>query len=161
MVVGQHEDAFTEVRGSDSGRAEQTPFCIEPQRGQPPENVSESGRKETWDVLQEDEGRSHLANHAGDVGPEPTVVRLRLARPGERDRLTRESGDDDVNAATPWASVEGGNVVPHRSRIQGRLLHPRHESGRGVSVPFNDTHGSVAPSGGEAEGEFKSANPGT
>lgn len=35
--------------------------------------------KESWDVFQEDDGGSHLANDPGGVGPE--IPRIRLSEP--------------------------------------------------------------------------------
>jgi hypothetical protein len=69
LEVGQNKDPLPKVGGADSGRTEHAPLRIEPQRGQVSDHRSESGRKEPWDVLQEHVARSHLANHASDVGP--------------------------------------------------------------------------------------------
>ncbi len=63
--------------------------------------------------------------------------------------------------ATPRAAVEAGKIVPHRREMKGRVFHPRHESGRGESVAFNETHGTVAGSKGETDAELESSNPGT
>jgi hypothetical protein len=87
------------------------------------------------DILEEHEGWLDLADDAGDVGPEVTrVIRApALARDGER--LARIARSDDVHRAAPRAAVEGSNIVPDRRAIQGRVFHPRHESGCGeVSV---------------------------
>jgi len=59
-------------------------------------------------------------------------------------RLTRIARSKDVHRATPWAAVEGDNVVPDRRRIQGRVFHPRHEDGRGEGVPLDITHSAVS-----------------
>ncbi len=95
-------------------------------------------------VLEEHEGRLDLADDPGDMGPEvPRVVRApALAR--DRERLARIARSDDVHRATPRAAVEGGNVVPDRCRIQGRVFHPRHEDGRGVGVPLDVTHSAIS-----------------
>ena len=96
------------------------------------------------DILEEDEWRFNLADDAGDMGPEvPRVLRApALARDGER--LTRIARSDDVHRAAPRAAVEGGNIVPDNSLIQGRVFHPRHEDGRGVGVPLDVTHSAIS-----------------
>ena len=159
-MVGQDEHPFAEVSGTDSGRTEHVPFRIEPERGQVSENVSESGRKEPWDVLQEHAAGPHVANGAGHVRPEPSDIILGESLAGDADGLTRESRNDAIHDATPRAAVEGCEIVPDRRAIHGLVFHPRHENGRGESVPLNETHGSVIGHG-EADSKLKSANPGT
>ena len=102
------------------------------------------------DILEEDEGRFDLGDDAGDMRPEVArVVRTpALARDGER--LARIACSDDVHRAAPRAAVEGSNVVPDRRAIQGRIFHPRHESGRGVGFPFDMAHSTIS---GEGDGE--------
>ena len=65
-----------------------------------------------------------------------------LAR--DRERLARIARSDDVHRAAPRAAVKGGNVVPDRRSIQGRVFHPRHEDGRGVGVPLDMTHSAIS-----------------
>lgn len=62
------------MRCADVVRAEHRPLRIEPEAGQVSENVSEAPGKQPWDVFQEDEAGSSLANHPGDFRPEPSVV---------------------------------------------------------------------------------------
>jgi hypothetical protein len=54
-------------------RAETTPFRIEPQRGQIPENAVESPNREVNGVLHEHEMWSHLANDSCHFPPEAGV----------------------------------------------------------------------------------------
>ena len=61
-----------------------------------------------------------------------------LAGVAGRDEKRTESLHDLAEA---WLA-DGGNVVPDRSLIQGRVRHPRHESGRRVGFPLNVSHGS-------------------
>lgn len=106
------------------------------------------------DILEEDEGRFDFADDAGDMRPEVArvVSAPALARDGER--LARIARSDDVHCAAPWAAVEGGNIVPDNSLIQGRVFHPRHESGCGVGFPFDMAHSTVSRDGdGEPEVE--------
>ena len=106
------------------------------------------------DVLQEDEPRSHVSHDPGDVGPEPSLIIDTSTSTGGRERLARETGSDEINSATPRCTVEGDEVRPDRSLIQGLVFHPRHESGRCVAFPFNVSHGSGGDSG-ELEGELE------
>jgi hypothetical protein len=119
------------------------------------------------DILEEHEVRLDLADDTGDMGPEVArVVRApSLARDGER--LARIARSDDVHRAAPRAAVEGANVVPDNSLIQGRVFHPRHESGRGVGFPFDMAHSTISgdgdgktevePARARAEGEAEEA----
>ena len=79
----------------------------------------------------------------------PEVARIirtpALARDAER--LARIARSDDVHRAAPWAAVEGSNVVPDNSLIQGRVFHPRHESGCGVGFPFDMAHSTISGDG--------------
>jgi hypothetical protein len=111
------------------------------------------------DILEEDEGRLDLADDAGDMRPEVArVVRApALARDGER--LARIARSDDVHRAAPWAAVEGGNVVPDNSLIQGRVFHPRHESSCGVGFPFDMAHSTI-PGDGDGKPEVDPARTG-
>ena len=106
------------------------------------------------DIFEEDERRLGFSDDARNMGPEMTrVVRaFAFARDGEW--LARIARSDDVHRAAPRAAVEGGNVVPDRRWIQGRLFHPCHENGRGVGFPFDMAHSSISWQGdGEAKVE--------
>lgn len=49
-----------------------------------------------------------------------------------------------MNLAAPRPAVEGSEIVPDRSRSQGRVRHPRHEDGRGESVSLDMAHGAIS-----------------
>ena len=104
------------------------------------------------DILEEHEGRLDLADDPGDMRPE--VARIlgaeAFARDGER--LARISRSDDVHRAAPRAAIEAGNVVPDRRAIQGRVFHPRHESGCGEGFPFDMAQSSIS---GDGDGKPK------
>jgi len=102
------------------------------------------------DVFEEREGRRDLADDAGDMRPK--VPRILGAEPSARDRerLARIARSDDVHRAAPRAAVEGSNIVPDNSLIQGRVFHPRHESGCGEGFPFDMAHSTIS---GECDGE--------
>jgi hypothetical protein len=162
--VGQQEEALPAMGCPDLGRAEHVPFTTEPETGQRPENLSEGissiGSKEPSHVLQEDVPRSHLANDPGDVWPEPALIPGSSSGSGGTDRLAWETGRDEIHSAAPRSAIEGLEIVPDRSPIQGLVFHPRHEQGRCVGFPLDVTHNSVAVSEGELESKLQPSGSG-
>jgi hypothetical protein len=153
------------VWGAEVRRGETLPFRIEPEAGQSPENLSEpaSSRSDPWDVLQEHEAGSHHSDDVLDLGPEPPFVVGTPSLAGTRERLAGEPGRDEIHPSAPRRAIEGDEVVPHRSRIQDLVFHPRHEAGRRVGVPLNCTHHPVSDPelvAGETEAEFEAADSG-
>jgi len=163
--VGQQEEALPEMGCPDLGRAEHIPLCREPERGQRLHNLSEGGSsvdaEESGDVLDEDQSRVNCADNAGDVRPEPAVIVGPAPGSGCAGRLAGKAGRDEIHASAPRVAIEGREVVPDRSAIQGRVAHPRHEAGRGVGVPLDVAHSAVGVSEGEVESELQSSDPGT
>jgi hypothetical protein len=104
------------------------------------------------DILEEDEGRLAFADDAGDMRPEMARILGAEALASNRERLARIARSDDIHRAAPRAAVEGSNVIPDNSLIQGRVFHPRHESGCGVGFPFDMAHSSIS---GDGDGEPK------
>ena len=167
LAVGEDEEPLAPMRRADFRRREEARRKAVAHTDQPSGDLGEAEAEMMGDVLEEDEGRLNLADDPGDMGPEvPRVVRApALARDGER--LARIARSDDVQCAAPRAAVEGGNVVPDRRRIQGRVFHPRHEDGRGVGVPLDVTHSAISgacevqpevePAGAGAEREAEQA----
>ncbi len=154
--VGQDPDAFALVRCASLGRGVQTPLRIEPEVGKVGEDERQPCPNKSGDVLQEDESRSHVTDEPSDGRPEPPVIVSSTLLPCGREGLAGEPGSDEIHAATPRCTVEGGEVRPDRSAIQVRLFHPGHESGRCEGVPLNVSHGSGGDSG-ESEGELESS----
>jgi hypothetical protein len=111
------------------------------------------------DVLQEYEGRLAFPDEASDVGPQVPRVGRALALSREGERLARIARKDDVHAAAPRSAAEACNIVPDRSRIQGRVFHPGHEDGRCVGFPLDVTHSPVSADG-EVQAEIESAGAG-
>lgn len=99
------------------------------------------------DILEEDEGRLDLTDDAGDMGPEVARIIRTSALARDAERLARIARSDDVHRAAPRAAVEGSNVVPDNSLIQGRVFHPRHESGCGEGFPFDMAHSTISGDG--------------
>jgi hypothetical protein len=157
--VGQEEEAFAEMGGAHAGRAEHSPLRIEPHVGQGPQNRVESSSNKRYDVFEKDPLGSYLAKDAVDVRPEPAVVVQPALLPGVGPRLAREAGSDEIHAAAPRAAVEGGEVRPDRSVLQGLVRHPRHEDGRSEGFPLDETHAAEAGDD-EPEPELQPADPG-
>ncbi len=151
---GEDEQSLALVGRTDFRRREESCRKAVAHADQSAGDFGESEAEMMGDILEEDEGRFDLADNAGDMRPEVTrVVRAPpLTRDGER--LARIARSDDIHRAAPRAAVEGSNVVPDNSLIQGRVLHPRHESGCGEGFPFDMAHSTISGDGdGESEVE--------
>lgn len=111
----------------------------------------------TWHVLQEHVAGSNLTNDPADVWPEPTVIVSSGALTSGAERLTWETGSDEIHPANPRATIEGAQVRPDRRLIQLRAFHPCHESGRCVAVPLNVSHGTGNASQGKLEASVSGA----
>ena len=107
-------------------------------------DVSETKGQMADDVLEEAPFGGRFRDDAGDVGPQMPWVVLALAVPREAERLAGITGSDDMNATAPRSAVKGSQIVPNRSRAQGRVCHPRHESGRCETVSLDITHSAVS-----------------
>lgn len=148
------------MRRSNVGRTNASPLRIEPEVGQLPENASEAQGKVPSDVLQQDVSRSHLANDSSDVGPEVALVVFTVALTCVGEGLAGVSRSNEIHRSTPRSAIEGLEIVPDRSWIQGLVFHPSHEDGRGESVPLDVAHGSASPRKGKVEGEVESSDAG-
>ena len=152
LADGEDEQAFPLVRRADFRRREEACRKAVAHADQSAGDFGEAEAEMMGDILEEDEGWLDLVDDAGDMGPE--VARVigtpAFARDGER--LARIARSDDVHRAAPRAAVECGNVVPDNRLIQGRVRHPRHESGRSICFPLDMAHSSISGQGeGEAE----------
>lgn len=160
LAVGEDEQPLAPMGRADFRRREEACRKAVAHADQSSGDFGETEAEMMGDVLEEDEGRLDFADDPGDMRPEVArVVRASaLARDGER--LARIARSDDVHRAAPRAAAEGGNVVPDRSRIQGRVFHPRHEDGRGVGVPLDMTHSAISGAC-EVQSEVEPAGAGT
>lgn len=147
LADGEDEEPLALVGRTDFRRREETCRKLVAHADQSAGDFGEAEAEMMGDVLQEHEGRLDLADDPGDMRPEVArVVRApAFARDGER--LARIARSDDVHRAAPRAAVEGSNVVPDNSLIQGRVFHPRHESGCGVGVPLDMAHSTISGDG--------------
>lgn len=126
------------MRRADLGRRKQIPLRIEPELGQVREDGSEAAPNKSGDVLQEDEARSHLANDASDVGPEPPLVGGAAALAGGGEWLAGEARSDAIHDAAPRAAVEGSEIRPNRRVIQGFVRHARSQDRAGIGFVLNE-----------------------
>ena len=147
---GEDEESLAPVGRADFRRREEACRKAVAHADQSCGDFGEAEAEMMGDILEEDEGRFDLADDAGDMRPE--VARVvgapAFARDGER--LARIARSDDVHRAAPRAAVEGSNIVPDNSLIQGRVFHPRHESGCGEGFPFDMAHSTIS---GDGDGE--------
>mgnify|MGYP003671414313 FL=1 len=152
LADGEDEQALPFVRRTDFRRRKEACRKAVAHADQSAGDFGEAEAEMMGDILEEDEGRLDLSDDAGDMRPEVAwVVRApAFARDGER--LARISRSNDVHRAAPRTAIEGSNVVPDRRAIQGRVFHPRHESGRGVGFPFDMAHSSIS---GDGDGKPK------
>jgi hypothetical protein len=153
---GKDEQPFALVGRTDFRRREEACRKAVAHADQSACDLGEAEAEMMGDILEEDEGRFDFADDAGDMRPQVTrVVRAPpLARHAEW--LARIARSDDIHRAAPRAAVEGSNVVPDNSLIQGRVFHPHHESGRSEGVPLNVTQSSISGDG-DGESEVESA----
>jgi len=149
-AVGGDGEPLAPVGRADFRRREEARRKAVPHADQSSGDFGEAEAEMMGDVLEEHEGRLALADDAGDMRPKVARVVRAPALARDRERLARIPRSDDVHRAAPRAAVEGGNVVPDRRAIQGRLFHPCHENGRGVGFPFDMAHSSIS---GQRDGE--------
>jgi hypothetical protein len=111
------------------------------------------------DILEEDEGRFDFADDAGDMRPEMAWILAAEPSACDGEWLARIARSDDIHRAAPRSAVEGSNVVPDNRLIQGRVFHPRHESGCGEGFPFDMDHSTISGDG-DGESEVEAARAG-
>lgn len=133
-------------------RREQSRFWLVAQPAKAGGDFGKSQIEVTFDVLGEDGGGSHFVDDPLDLGPQVTGIALAPALAGKAEWLTGITGSDDMNAAAPRPAVEGSQIVPDRRAIQGLVLHPGHESGRGVGFALDETNSAIS---GLGDGEAK------
>jgi hypothetical protein len=154
LADGEDEEPLAPMGRTDFRRREEACRKAVAHADQSACDFGEAQAEMMGDVLEEDEGRLDLADDAGDMRPEVARVVGTPALARHAERLARIARSDDVHRAAPRAAVEGGNVVPDRRAIQGRVFHPRHESGCGEGFPFDMAHSTISGDGdGETEVE--------
>lgn len=159
LADGKDEEPLALVGRADFRRREEACRKAVAHADQSCGDFGEAEAEMMGDILEEDERRLDLAGDARHMRPEVAriVGTAALARDGER--LARIARSDDVHRAAPRVAVEGSNIVPDNSLIQGRVFHPRHESGCGVGFPFDMAHSTIAGHG-DGEPEVEPASTG-
>ncbi len=135
-------------------RREQACLCAEAHSAQLVEDFGKSQIDVPLDIFAEDPFRIDLPDDAGDIGPEMTGVVGAASLACAAEGLAGITGRDEMNAATPSRAVKGSQIVPNRRHAQGRVFHPRHESGRSVSFPLDKSHSPV-PGFGDMQAEVE------
>jgi len=159
LADGKDEQPFALVGRADFRRREEACRKAVAHADQSCGDFGKAEAEMMGDILEKDEGRLDLTDDAGDMGPE--VARILAAEPSARhaEWLARIASSDDIHRASPRSAVEGSNVVPDNSLIQGRVFHPRHESGCGEGFPFDMAHSTISGDG-DGKPEVKPASAG-
>jgi hypothetical protein len=147
LADGEDEQPLAPVGRADFRRREEACRKLVAHADQSAGDFGEAEAEMMGDVLEENEGRLDLADDPGDMGPEVPRVVGTLALACHAERLARIARSNDIHRAAPWAAIEGSNVVPDNSLIQGRVFHPRHESGCGEGFPFDMAHSTISGDG--------------
>jgi hypothetical protein len=154
LADGKDEEPLALVGRTDFRRREEACRKAVAHADQSAGDFGEAETEMMGDILEEDEGWFDLIDDASDMRPEVARVIRTAAFARDGERLARIARSDDVHRAAPRAAVEGSNVVPDNSLIQGRVFHPRHESGCGEGFPFDMAHSTKSGDGdGKSEVE--------
>lgn len=133
-------------------RCEQARLWLVAQLAKTSDDFGKSQIDVPFDVLGEHCPGPNFTDDPLDLGPKVARIALSLPRPGQAEGLARISGSEDMNAAAPRSAVEGSQVTPDRSLIQGRVRHPGHESGRGMGFALDETNSAMS---GFGDGQAK------
>jgi hypothetical protein len=163
-VGSKQEDTISEVRGADGCRGDTVPLRIPPARAQVPEDALERSPpvdgEETRNVFSEDPPRAGFLRDAPDLRPEPTLVVDAAPLPGEGGSLARETRNDEIHESAEASAIEGFQIVPDRTWIQGIFAHSTCEDCSSVGLPLNSTHKAnswTSQTGGNLESAVSSA----
>ena len=144
------------MRTAHFSRCEQARFCAVAQAAKARRDFGKSQIDVPFDIFGEHGCGPDLIDNPFNFRPQVPGIVLTAALPGEAERLARITGSEDMNAVTPLAAIEGSQIVPHRRSIQRLVVHPRHESGRGMGFPLDETCSSISGLG-DGETKLKSA----
>jgi len=137
-VVGQDPDSIPLVICTGMVRAQNSPFRIEPQRGQVSAYSPKASSSEHWTVLHPRVAGSYFANDTGHLGPESRLFALdagALSRNGNVG--AGKPARYHVNTSRPRLAVKGANVVPDRERRQKSVILAGAQYASGVGVAFD------------------------
>lgn len=144
-VAGRDPDAVAAVRGAGVARSHNSPSRIIPQAGKVKEDQSKASLNKEWAVLHEDVAGSYLADNASHLAPESGAPSTDPgAFPGGADVLARESARNDVNSASPRASVKVAYVIPDREGREAAVVLPGDQNVPCVGVELDGADGAPA-----------------
>ena len=160
LADGKDEEPLAPVGRADFRRRKEACRKFVAHADQSCGDFRESEAEMMGDIFEENEGRLAFADDAGDMGPE--VTRILAAKPSACDGkwLARIACAKKIHRAAPRAAIEGSNVIPDNSLIQGRVFHPRHESGCGEGLPLDIAHSTISGEG-KVQSEVEPASAGT
>lgn len=144
VAVGHDEQPSPAVASACFSRREQARFCAVAQFAKACRDFGKSQIEVPLDVLCEDDARPRLIDDPGDLGPQVPGIVFAAALAGAAEWLAGITGREDMNAAAPRSAIEGSQVIPDKRAIQGRVFHPRHESGRSMGLPLDETNSPVS-----------------
>jgi len=147
LADGKDEQSFAPVGRANFRRRKDACRKLVAHADQSAGDFGEAEAEMMGDILEKDEGRLTFADDAGDVRPEVTWVFSAEPFACNRKRLAWIPCTEDIHHAAPRSAVESSNVVPYNRLIQGRILHPRHESGCGEGLPFDIAHSTISGDG--------------
>lgn len=157
--MGHNEEPTPYVASAGFERAEQACFDRKAHSLKVPEDCVGAQGHVSFDVFKEAPLRIEFSDDAADVGPEVAGIILSEPPSGKAEGLAGIASSEDMNLSAPRAAVEGGDVAPDRSLIQGRVCHPRHENGRREGFPLDVTNSSVSGLG-DVQSKFETSDAG-
>ena len=111
------------VGGPHVGRAEHSPFRIEPQGREVVQNFPEAEADVSSDVFEEGQRCICIDEQSSDVRPEVAWVVGSSTLAGVTERLAGIASDHQIDTASERSCVEGGEVIPDRRWIQDARFH--------------------------------------
>lgn len=126
-------------------RPHNAPDRIIPHFGQIPENPVDSPVKESWDILHEDVGRSHLTDNSCHFTPQPGAgAGDSGAFADEGDVLAGEAPGNAVHQASPGLAIEGCDIRKDGKPGEDTVRLPLDEDLLAIGIDFDGPDGLVA-----------------
>jgi hypothetical protein len=113
-VGSEYPEPLADMRSTGVVCSQHAPPRIVPAFGQTSEySAKVPVRKETWNVLQECESRSYVANDSDRLWPHVSFIVGGPSLPGDRKRLTGKPACNHVNTMSKSSRVERSDVIPN------------------------------------------------
>ena len=154
--MGQDEDAHPLVRRADFCRREQTRRRRVAQFPKLSQNGFEAEGDVTGDVFEEHPLGAAIGDDTGDVGPEVSRIIGPAAFSRSAERLTRISGEDNVEGTAKGPGVEAAEIIPDRCRCEVACALGGDEDRARPVLPF-DKGACVIAGFGEHEAQIKAS----